>query len=131
MLVVSGGNQTDARYKTELLVCDWAMRNRIPMVGVCHGAFFLNYAFKGIDAEIQGHRNTTHTIIMEGETHSVNSYHDVCIYELGQDLVPIAWADDHIEAFKHKILPIWGLVWHPERMDIPVWPMELKDLLNA
>ena len=112
-------------------LCDWAMRNGIPILGVCHGAFFLNYAFKGIDAEIVGHRGKDHTVTMEGEEHTVNSYHDICIYELGQDLKPVAWTDDHVEAFKHKELPIWGIVWHPERMDDPVLPKEIKDLLDV
>jgi putative glutamine amidotransferase len=129
MLVVSGGNHSEARYKTELMVCDWAMRNGIPILGVCHGAFFLNYAFKGIDAEIKDHRNVEHTIIMEDQEYIVNSYHDVCIYELGKDLTPIAWTGDHVEAFKHKDLPIWGIVWHPERMDDPILPAELKELI--
>jgi len=131
MLVISGGNHTEARYKTELVVCDWAMRNSIPILGVCHGAFFLNYAFKGIDAKVEGHRGKDHAVVMEGQEYIVNSYHDICIYELGQDLKPIARTDDHIEAFKHKDLPIWGIVWHPERMDTPVLPSDIRKLLRG
>jgi putative glutamine amidotransferase len=129
MLIISGGGHTTARYKTELLVCDWAMRTGVPILGVCHGAFFLNYAFKGIDAEIKHHRKIEHTITMEGQEYIVNSYHDVCIFELGKDLTPVAWAGDHVEAFKHKDLPIWGIVWHPERMADPVLPTDLKRLI--
>ena len=66
---------------------------------------------------------------MEGQTHNVNSYHKTCIEELGNDLDPIAWNGKHVEAFKHKTKPIWGLLWHPERMDIPVLPKELEDLI--
>ena len=131
MLIISGGNHTEARYKTELVVCDWAMRNAIPILGVCHGAFFLNYAFKGIDAKVEGHRGKDHAVIMEGQEYIVNSYHDICIYELGKDLTPIARTDAHVEAFKHKDLPIWGIVWHPERMENPVLPKEIKDLLDV
>jgi putative glutamine amidotransferase len=131
MLVISGGNHTEARYKTELVVCDWAMHNSIPILGVCHGAFFLNYAFKGIDAKVEGHRGKDHAVIMEGQEYIVNSYHDICIYELGRDLKPIARTDTHIEAFKHKDLPIWGRVWHPERMDDPVLPADIKELLRG
>jgi len=129
MLVISGGNHTETRYKTELVVCDWAMRNDIPILGVCHGAFFLNYAFKGIDAQVKGHRGKDHTVTMEGKEHTVNSYHDICIYELGKDLTPIAWSGDHVEAFKHKDLPIWGIVWHPERMADPILPKDLERLI--
>lgn len=129
MLVVSGGNETSQRYKTELTVCDWAMRNGIPILGVCHGAFFLNYAFGGVNTEVKGHRNVEHTVLLEGASPTVNSYHDICIYELGEALVPLAYAGDQVEAFKHKQLPIWGLAWHPERMEEPVLPSDLRKLI--
>lgn len=131
MLVLSGGNESSQRYRTELTVCDWAMRNHIPILGICHGAFFLNYAFKGINAEVTGHRGVEHDITLDEQTYKVNSYHDVCIYELGESLKPIAYAGKHIEAFKHEKYPIWGLVWHPERMDKPVLPNDLKELING
>lgn len=129
MLVVSGGNETEQRYKTELTVCDWAMRNNKPILGVCHGAFFLNFAFGGINAEIQGHRNVEHDVIMEGKTYTVNSYHDVCIYQLASTLISVAETKENPEAFKHKEYPIWGLVWHPERMEDPVLPSDIRKLI--
>lgn len=129
MLILSGGNETEQRYKTELTVCDWAMRNHKPILGVCHGAFFLNYAFGGINAEIKNHQNTEHEIIMEGQPHTVNSYHEVCIYELGTGLNCVATDGQHCEAFVHKDHPIWGIVWHPERMKDPVLPKDLRKLL--
>lgn len=129
MLVISGGDESEQRYKTELTVCDWAMRNKKPILGVCHGAFFLNFAFGGINASVEGHRNTNHKITMEGSEHMVNSYHDVCIYELANPLVPLAEAHDHCEAFKHEQYPIWGLAWHPERMEDPVLPSDLRKLI--
>lgn len=130
LLVVSGGDQTEQRYRTELVVCEHAVKNHTPILGVCHGAFFLNYAFKGINAEIHGHHNTEHSIQMEGKTHTVNSFHNVCIYELGEELEPIAVTkDNQCEAFKHKELPIWGLVWHPERMEEPILPSDLRRLI--
>lgn len=131
MLVLTGGNHTEARRKTELWCCEQADRTGIPILGVCHGAFFLNYALGGINAEITGHRNIEHTVTMEGEEHIVNSYHEQCIYELGKNLKPIAWTDHHTEAFKHVDKPIWGLVWHPERMEDPVLPSDLRKLING
>jgi gamma-glutamyl-gamma-aminobutyrate hydrolase PuuD len=38
--------------------------------------------------------------------------------------------DKTIEAFKHQALPIYGIVWHPERMDVPVLPEEVAILLK-
>jgi gamma-glutamyl-gamma-aminobutyrate hydrolase PuuD len=128
-LILSGGNDSEARYQTELNCCAWALERNIPILGVCHGAFFLNELNNGTNLNIEGHHNTNHEIVMEGQTHKVNSYHNICIEELGNDLEPIAWCGDNIEAFKHKTKLIWGLVWHPERMDIPVLPKALEDLI--
>jgi gamma-glutamyl-gamma-aminobutyrate hydrolase PuuD len=38
--------------------------------------------------------------------------------------------DGNIEGFKHNTKPIWGLVWHPEMMEVPVLPEELNTLLG-
>lgn len=129
LLILSGGNTSEARYQTELNCCAWALERNIPILGVCHGAFFLNELNSGTNSTVENHYNTSHEIIMEGQTHTVNSYHTTSIEELGNDLDPIAWAGNHIEAFKHKDLPIWGVVWHPERMDIPVLPSDLRELI--
>jgi putative glutamine amidotransferase len=127
--VLSGGNHTDARYKTELYCCTWAEKNKVPILGICHGAFFINYAFKGINAEVENHRGVEHTIAMEGQTHIVNSYHDMCIYELSEEFDAIAQCNEQVEAFKHKSKDIWGIVWHPERMENPVLPTEIRKLI--
>ena len=130
MLVISGGETTEARYQTEVNCSAWAIENDIPILGVCHGAFLLNYLHGGINAkDIAGHHNTKHDISMEGETYLVNSYHHMAINKLGIGLKPIAHCEGIMEAFKHEERDIWGLVWHPERMEIPIIPQDLKDLL--
>ena len=129
LLILSGGNDSEARYQTELFCCTWALERNIPIIGICHGAFFLNELNNGTNSTIEGHHNTTHDIIMENQTYTVNSYHTTSIEELGNELEPIAWAGEYIEAFKHKTKSIWGLVWHPERMDILVLPKDLENLI--
>lgn len=131
MLILSGGNSSQDRYKTEMFCCEWAKEKNIPTLGVCHGAFFLNFLYGGMNGDIDGHQNTTHDIIMENSTVEVNSYHHMAIAELGLDLEAIAYSPDGIEGFRHRSLPIWGLVWHPERMLDPVLPIELKELLDV
>lgn len=129
MLILSGGNSSQDRYDTEMYCCDWASKKNIPILGVCHGAFFLNFLYGGMNGEINGHHNVNHNITMENQTVSVNSYHHMAIAELGTDLEAIAYCLDSIEGFKHRTKPIWGLVWHPERMEIPILPKDLKELL--
>ena len=130
MLVLSGGETTEDRYNTEIACAAWATANDIPILGVCQGAFLLNYLHSGINAKgIQGHDNTTHDIEMEGSTFIVNSYHTTTIHELGIDLTPIAVSGELVEAFKHNDRREWGIVWHPERMDDPVLPSDLRELI--
>jgi len=130
MLVLSGGETTESRYQTEFSCCAWAAQHRIPILGVCHGAFFLNHLYNGKNVNTVGHHNTEHLIRLEGRDYTVNSYHRIQIDELGDDLNPIAQCDAVVEGFKHKNLDVWGVVWHPERMKVPVLPSELRELIN-
>ena len=132
LLVISGGETTEDRYQTEVACLIWATENDVPILGVCHGAFLLNYLHGGINSkDIAGHYNTEHEIRMEGKMHIVNSYHRMAIDELGIDLEPVAHCNDVVEAFKHTKRNIWGMVWHPERMDNPVLPTDLRELING
>ena len=113
MIVFTGGETSDDREQTERALFKYAMTNNLPMLGVCHGAFFLNRMHNGNNQSILGHQDTDHLVKIE----------------LGDNLDAFAWADDFVEGFKHHTLPIWGLVWHPERMERPIIPQDLKDLL--
>lgn len=132
LLVISGGDHSYDRNITEMERWNECILNNIPIIGICHGAFFLNYMHDGINQEIKEHKNTEHKIIMNGDVHVVNSYHTTGIFELGEDLEPIAVCeeDGSIEAFKHRSRDIWGLVWHPERMVDPILPEDIKALMN-
>jgi N5-(cytidine 5'-diphosphoramidyl)-L-glutamine hydrolase len=130
MLVISGGNNSIDRFRTEFECYKVAWQSNLPIIGICHGAFFLNEIHGGVTGTIDGHQNSQHKIVMEGQEHLVNSYHNSKIDKLGEDLVPIATAESDVEGFKHVERPIWGLVWHPERMEEPVLPKMLQDLIN-
>ena len=66
---------------------------------------------------------------MEDLNFIVNSYHSQSIKSLGPNMVALAVdTDNHIEAFKHTSKPIYGIVWHPERMDTSVLPYEVSTL---
>jgi putative glutamine amidotransferase len=131
MLVLSGGETTEDRYQTEVACTAWAIENDVPILGVCHGAFLLNFLYSGTNVKTLGHQNTKHTVHMEGQEYIVNSYHSMMIQELGIGLDVIAHCDAVVEAFKHTQLPVWGIVWHPERMDDPVLPSDLKALIHG
>lgn len=131
VLILSGGKHSPARTQCEIRQWTECLKYDIPIIGVCHGAFFLNYLYDGLNKEINNHRGEDHEIILENEKVTVNSYHDTGIFTLGKELEPIATCvnDGSIEAFKHESMKMWGLLWHPERMKVPVLPTEVRELL--
>jgi putative glutamine amidotransferase len=130
MLILSGGNATPSRTHTETIYYNIALLKGVPILGVCHGAFFINEQHGGINKPIEGHKNTAHEIEIDGVIEYTNSFHTNSIALLGRDLMP--WAtcthDATVEAFKHSQLPIWGTVWHPERAE-GFLPLELSEML--
>jgi len=135
-LVLSGGSDSVARNITENNMFFHAIKLRKPILGVCHGAFAVNELTGGINDRleqslVEQHDNTTHEVTMDGKRYTVNSYHGQGITKLGKGMVPIATCDDGtIEAFRHEQLPIYGIVWHPERMENPVVPDVVANLLK-
>ena len=73
LLVLSGGENTQERFLTEINCYNYAMVTNVPILGVCHGAFLLNYVYDGLNKEVKGHQNTTHDIEMEGEIIKINN----------------------------------------------------------
>ena len=137
-LVLSGGTDSAARNVTENLLFVHAIKRKKPILGICHGAFVVNELSGGVNSSstcydyIPAHDNTEHEVMMDGKKVLVNSYHGQTITQLGPQMVPLAIheQDETIEAFKHQALPIYGIVWHPERMDVPVLPEEVAILLK-
>ena len=131
-LILSGGNTSTNRESVERLAVNMFMISHLPIIGICHGAFALNRFLGGTNDSVEGHQGTEHGITMEFKKHLVNSYHSARIAELAEPLVPVAI--DHegsVEAFRHESLPIYGMVWHPERMVKPVLPTDLEAFLNV
>jgi putative glutamine amidotransferase len=130
MLIISGGENSPSRSITEQHYYALALEKHKPVLGVCHGAFFINEYFGGINKTIENHQNVEHSIFLEGDLHIVNSYHKLAIDQLSRKLAVVSRdTSGNVEAYKHKKLPIWGIVWHPERMAVPVLPRDLKGLL--
>lgn len=129
-LVLTGGPDSIERHTTENLIYYHTLELGKPIIGFCHGAFAVNDLSGGINGYIEGHVQTDHEIIMENKIHTVNSYHGQSIEKLGLDMETVAMdMDGNIEAFKHKQLPIYGIVWHPERMNNPVLPEDVERIL--
>lgn len=129
-LIISGGTDSIARHYTEDALFALAVRLNKPIVGVCHGAFAVNDLTGGVNGKITGHEASIHSIYMENNSYRVNSHHHQSIQSIGTSMKIVANDDDgNIEAFQHDTLPIYGIVWHPERMSTPVLPQAVRQLL--
>ena len=131
--IISGGDNIGdnvERDKTEIEMIKFAMKNKIPLFGVCRGMQIINKFFDGTisTSEKSNHVGKYHNIniinqnffkFFKNKNTKVNSFHNNLIYNenLGSDLIPFATIseDGTVEGFFHKFFPIIGVMWHPER----------------
>ena len=133
MLIFSGGDNVGddlGRDKTEKNMLEYAIKNKIPSLGVCRGMQFFNKYFGGKikQKKNNSHVRTRHDVkisdqkierILKKTSTSVNSFHNNFLEAkiLGSELISfgIVEFDETVEAFYHKKFPIIGVMWHPER----------------
>ena len=121
---------------TEYKCIEYALKNNIPLIGVCRGFQFINIYFKGrvtknfgkiIDGKIN-HVNKEITISYTEHSKlsgvSSGQYKVLCFnddgilqQDLAEDLDCIATSENErvVESFFHKHFRILGIQWHPER----------------
>lgn len=111
----------------ERKIVELAIAQQLPILGICRGMQLIAHYFQSTLCERPGHVRCNHTLsLAEGkysellsEIHTVNSYHNYGIDQLGPSLRPIAHAPDgSSEAIEHESLPILGIAWHPERDEL-------------
>jgi len=110
-----------------------AFAERLPILAICRGIQVLNVHLGGTLVQDIGEAHRAkendvkpHAVRVEpasrladacGPSFMVNSRHHQVIDRLGRDLVPVAWADGHVEGAEipgeHWVV---GVQWHPERV---------------
>ncbi len=120
----------------QLQAFQYALKQRLPILGICKGMQLINVALGGTivqdmstaslhtSFETDLYHSTTITSnsflhVLYGDSITVNSRHHQSLGKLGHDLIPVQWcpSDNCIEAIEHTHYPIWGVQWHPERLD--------------
>jgi len=134
-IILTGGNDLSSqskndystlRDKHEYDCIKYALRNSLPVFGVCRGMQIIAEYFGSTFRKVQNHVGNRHKIkIIDKMDFSsnlknieiVNSFHNYAINILGSDLQPIAICpdDNTVEAIKHRDHRIFGQMWHPER----------------
>lgn len=124
-LILSGGEDWGVfpqRDRTETELFNWAIANRVPVLGICRGAQVINRLMGGKlrPGFSSLHTATRHAISFNDkrECRLVNSFHANAIMEedLSNGLIASALAEDgSVEAFSSANGLLQGILWHPER----------------
>ncbi len=118
--ILTGGNNISeypVRDVTELALIEYALDNHLPILGICRGFQIMAHYFGCPIEPRPGHAGTRHDVVINGNTHVVNSWHDNCAPgEMNPPLVAFAKdMEGRIEGFRHSRKPLMAVMWHPER----------------
>lgn len=126
LIILSGGNNIiqfsnkiddKIRNKLDKFYLDHSLKNKVPIIGICHGAHLIAKHFKSKIIKTLKHTKK-HKIFFTKKKRSivVNSYHNYIIHSVKKNLLPLATATDNsIELYKITNKKILGIMWHPER----------------
>jgi putative glutamine amidotransferase len=122
-IILSGGNSHQSlggnapeRDEVDSYLIDHCIKNNLPMIGVCRGMQMLQLFHSQKLQEIDGHICDSQTIIVNGKEQQVNSYHNWGSKQVDDPLTAFAYSQDGIiKAISHQTLPLFGIMWHPER----------------
>ena len=123
-------NVDEVRDRMELELLARFLAAGKPVLGICRGLQVLNVALGGdLRQHVEGHgqvcgadglhatRAAGFLQALYGSRFTVNTAHHQAVGRLGRGLRAVQWtADGVVEAAEHRILPLWGVQWHPERL---------------
>lgn len=114
------------REELEDFLIKFSLKQKLPIIAVCRGMQKIQDYFKVPLKRISGHVLEKQKILINSKSCVVNSFHKFGTKENNEkELEVFAIADDGIiKAIKHKKHKIFGIMWHPERMN----PMRADDI---
>jgi N5-(cytidine 5'-diphosphoramidyl)-L-glutamine hydrolase len=133
-ILFSGGNNLGSitnnevdliRDRIESKILSIAIKEKIPVLGICRGMQIIANYFGATICKIKNHAGCNHAVTMInntvfkdyfGRSVVVNSYHNYGILDVSDQLLIAAKSKDNsIEAVQHKKYEIYAQMWHPER----------------
>ena len=128
--ILSGGDDINPSTKRDILerqIISNAISKKMPLLGVCRGAQIISSYFGCNIKKSINHVGMNHNLILskkaqsmfEVDTLEVNSFHKNVIAndQFSRRLEKFAQDEEgNVEMFKVKDNPIWGIMWHPERV---------------
>ena len=119
------------RDELEISLLNKAIKNKIPVLGICRGLQMINVFCGGTlwsdisegDFNSEFHRkhsgddgDTEHEVDIADSNFDATSHHHQAVRILGENLITIGSSSDGlVEAIKHRELPWVAVQWHPER----------------
>lgn len=114
-------------------------RYKKPILGICFGHQLIGSAFEGrvkpLGKKIEGFRKVRlirKDKLFEGlpESFEAAESHSEIVESVMPDFIHLAEAEEYpVEAFRHKVLPIYGVQFHPER-STEEHPLGMKVISN-
>ena len=122
-IVLTGGNNLAAyggdapeRDMVEGFLIEYAVKNDIPLIGVCRGMQVILHHFGVALVPVSNHVAVRHLVQYETEKREVNSYHGYGAKSVNNLFeITARSADGVVESVKHCNNRIKGIMWHPER----------------
>lgn len=131
-LLLTGGNDLHAyggcapeRDAVEDELVTFALRRRLPLLGVCRGMQVLQHRYGIPLTRVEGQVTGRQRLTVDGRDRTVNSYHHWAATRCHPPLR--AWVTGPggvVKAVRHQSAPLVGIMWHPERLD----PFAAEDL---
>lgn len=142
-VLLTGGNDLNSLNQNELSqkrddfenkLIYYAIKNNIPVFGVCRGMQIITEYFGSNFKIVNGQVDTKHKLVVNGDSkysdslnsiEEVNSFHNYGIDNLSDEFIVSASCEKGlIKAIEHKKYKIFAQMWHSER----VVPFNLNEL---
>ncbi len=133
-ILLTGGNDlsvlndnilSQKRDSIEMELIRYAIKNSIPIFGVCRGmqiiANYFGSTFKMVDGQV----DIKHKLLINENSkynkylnaiEEVNSFHNYMIDNISDELIIVATSNNIIKAIEHKKYKIFAQMWHSERV---------------